>query len=356
MVVLCAVMGLLMAFLVPASAAPITILNPSFESPSVAQGTNSWDAITNWTISSGDAGVWNPGPWYAIPYGSQVAWMNAGATISQTLGATIAPNSLYYLQAYVASGWYNASYTLQLVADNTVVAQITGQPPAQPFIFQQVGLLYQPSNQYIGDNLQINISAAGAALDVNKVTLNRYIEVPYILNPSFESPSVAQGTNSWDNITNWIITSGDAGVWNPGPWYTTIPAGNQIAWMHAGATICQFLGVKIKANTLYNLQAYFASGWYNASYTLQLVDAQDNVVLAQITGQPPAQPFIFQQEGLLYQSNSQYIGDNLEIRISAAGAALDVDEVTLTSIPIPSTLLLLGSGIAGMALMWRRRS
>jgi hypothetical protein len=181
-----------------------------------------------------------------------------------------------------------------------------------------------------------------------------------IINPSFEDPSVPHTTWIYD-ISGWTQSSGTTqGTWNPDTWFH-VPDGQQIAFLQQGSYIYQTLTATIEANTLYDLQAYFAktADWEDVHYTLQLIAAEDNYVLDQITGQPAY--ISFQQVGFTYWSTNQYIGDHLQIKILSDAMELDVDNVTLDKyidppVPIPSTLILLGTGIASMALRWRRRS
>jgi hypothetical protein len=49
------------------------------------------------------------------------------------------------------------------------------------------------------------------------------------------------------------------------------------------------------------------------------------------------------------------LGDNLKIVLTSGGTQADFDDVRLSSVPLPPTVLLLGSGLAGLGLLRFRR-
>ena len=167
-----------------------------------------------------------------------------------------------------------------------------------------------------------------------------------ILNDSFELPVVDTFSQDGD-IDNWTVT-GDtyrSGVQVPqGYYYLSGVYGRQVGWIWAG-TISQALTLTIKANAVYTLKALVGT-WYNQppTYAVQLVDASNDVVLAQATGScnlgslaEVATPPYFAN------SHPEYLGHNLKIVLSGTGEEVDFDRVALDYFfePQPGLLLLL---------------
>ena len=50
-------------------------------------------------------------------------------------------------------------------------------------------------------------------------------------------------------------------------------------------------------------------------------------------------------------NNPLYYGDTLEIVLSNSGQEINMDKVTLNAVPLPPTLLLMGSGLMGLGGM-----
>jgi hypothetical protein len=103
----CALLALLQA----ASAASIAIVNPSFEQPVLAPGGTS-SAVPGW-IGSGSGYVARPLSFPHPTNGAQLAVLKSNLSfnlndffgqISQTLGATVAPDTLYVLRADFIGG------------------------------------------------------------------------------------------------------------------------------------------------------------------------------------------------------------------------------------------------------------
>jgi len=100
-----------------------TIANYSFESPTTAGVTSG--AVTSWTIS-GSGGVWKPGNYnvgFSAPQGSQVAFLNTNAFLSQSLANP--EMSLYRLQVDVCSRsdqYPSDAYKLELRSSVGIVA------------------------------------------------------------------------------------------------------------------------------------------------------------------------------------------------------------------------------------------
>jgi hypothetical protein len=158
----------------PALAAPVTILNASFEDPTISEGNYTY-SITDWTLSS-TGGTVNFGSWLPAPDGNNVAWAG-GATstnISQILSATIQANYTYTLSVYAGSWTYsNPTYEVQLVASesNTVLDYATGAAPAHGYNFLQFE--YTSDSLYAGQHLKIVLKNTGTAeVDFDLVSLD----------------------------------------------------------------------------------------------------------------------------------------------------------------------------------------
>ena len=125
----------------PAWADTIAITNPSFETvdplhplnQSCAAGCTFNTSIPGWTISGNagqfPGGQFQPGSSFfaqPVPDGSIVAYSNGG-TISQTLGASLTPNTIYTLSVDVGrrldAGVNN--YSLELLAGTMVLDSLT---------------------------------------------------------------------------------------------------------------------------------------------------------------------------------------------------------------------------------------
>lgn len=100
----------------PANAAPVTILNPSFETPLTnpdygltPNGTpiDGWDSTYTYETGQWNIGAFPYGCWTVpAPDGNQVAYAGyqfANQGISQTLSVNVQPNTLYTLTGYVGA-------------------------------------------------------------------------------------------------------------------------------------------------------------------------------------------------------------------------------------------------------------
>ena len=176
---------------VQVKAASITVLNPSFESPTAplqpgqTMAYYSINDITNWVIGIvsnklagvSDPGKSNPGNIYyngvPVPDGVQVAYSN-GPTISQLLSAVLQPNTQYTLGAYVgqrlAIGFQG--YDIQLWAGNTLLASNNSPTPVAG-TFVPVTVNYTSgSSGPIGQPLEIRLLSSGVQANFDKITLN----------------------------------------------------------------------------------------------------------------------------------------------------------------------------------------
>lgn len=186
-----------------------------------------------------------------------------------------------------------------------------------------------------------------------------------IINPSFETPILGDNLAVSCSGTQYGWTwSGSGGIWRPASsWFTTpphVPEGVNVAWFHGGQISQTLQHTTLQENFTYNLQVYTAKiSTSTLHYTVELVAAEHNFVLASTTGLPAYKQF--NQVGVTFQATNAYntyFGDHLKIvLIDPDAREVDFDNVTLdatSTVPIPAGLMLFGSGLLGMALMRRR--
>ena len=184
-----------------------------------------------------------------------------------------------------------------------------------------------------------------------------------ILNPSFETDSL-RDDSFISYATNWIV--GNAGVVNhldswQYTWTYGAPDGNNVAWVNGGR-LYQDLAATLTVNTTYTLKSYvghhpefFTSGMPDYTVQLLAVDGTTEHVLTQITGKDPGQGN-FELYGATYfaAAGDPYLGKTLRVNLFG-NTQVNFDLVSLdaTAVPLPPGLLLLGSGLLGLA-GWRR--
>jgi hypothetical protein len=109
-----------------AAAVPITVANPSFETPVLTDGQFTQGAgIPGWT-APGNQGVWNPSASQValVPDGLQIGFSNGG-TVSQVLGDVLAADTAYTLEVdalrRIDGCCGNPTFTIELLAGSTVL-------------------------------------------------------------------------------------------------------------------------------------------------------------------------------------------------------------------------------------------
>jgi hypothetical protein len=174
---------------------PITIINPGFEEPALADGDYSYRITewregwynlnaadpTRWTGYSWSAGTYDPngtdhGYDGVAPEGENVAFVTSEAGydmgLRQILSATLQPNTQYELSALVGNpviynGGTTADYRIELVAGDVVIATETGPSPIDDTYWTTASLtvstgsdiVSDPNLAYIGEPLEIRLIA-----------------------------------------------------------------------------------------------------------------------------------------------------------------------------------------------------
>jgi len=172
---------LTLGFTAPAWADTIAITNPSFEThaPFGCTGCGTWNVgpIHGWTITGGRAGSWLPdsSAFPSVPDGNIIAFSN-GATLSQTLSASIAPYTTYSLSVDVGhrldgTDGYPAGYTIELLAGGMLLRSISGFSGDIPKgTFQDVSFNFTSGATGSG-NLAIELISGGIQSDFDNVRL-----------------------------------------------------------------------------------------------------------------------------------------------------------------------------------------
>lgn len=109
---------LLFAALALGSAARVSaqILNPSFETPALTLGQNTFEGIPDWSVSGTPVGVWYPAAGFfntPVPDGNQIGYTNGNTAVAQQLGTTLLPGS-YTFSARIGQRNDTATGTLAL--------------------------------------------------------------------------------------------------------------------------------------------------------------------------------------------------------------------------------------------------
>ena len=172
------------ASIVPA--APLTITNPSFETPALDDSgifnpiNATFLTTTGWTKEpqNANAGIWNPpgGSFTSVPDGAQVLYVNNNY-VHQTLNATVVAKTTYTLEVSVGDrkdGVNIATYKVELWAGANMLAQDdNGLDPANDQWLTST-LIYTAlaGSQGIGESLQIRLYSGGPQVCFDHVRLD----------------------------------------------------------------------------------------------------------------------------------------------------------------------------------------
>lgn len=160
----------------------IAISNPSFEEPSLPDGSFTIENITGWeVINTGNPGVFNPSStsFGSVVDGVQTLYSNS-ATVFQTLPTTLAPNTTYTLGVSIGRRLDFTDFpgfTIELRAGGTILASAnqTIIPVPAPGEFVRLNLSYtSPSSIPAGQQLEIRLKSDGPQTNFDLVTLDAH--------------------------------------------------------------------------------------------------------------------------------------------------------------------------------------
>ncbi len=182
-----------------------------------------------------------------------------------------------------------------------------------------------------------------------------------ITNASFEFPGT--GFYTPGVITGWTLSNpSNQGVFQPGAfpgtYYTGAGSTNGVQTAYNnGGTISQTLTDVLLSNTLYTLMVDIGdrkdttlAGYWVALYAGTNLLAMENSL-------SPNDGFLTSQLNYLALAGNPFLGQSLRIELGCRGVQCNFDNVSLgaTPVPEPAGLLLLGTGLLGVATIIRRR-
>lgn len=195
-------------------AAPIAVLNPSFEAQSLTIQEFTVGVLTDWN-APGAQGAFRPSafqfnggnpqglqtdPAVGIPDGVNVAYSNGG-TISQVLGDTLTAGLLYTLMVDVGSrlDLPSPGYVVQLLAGGEVLDSTSAPTPViGQFVTATVSFLAPANHPDLGKPLEIRLLTDGQQNDFDNVRLDAISEVPSI---------PGGGSAKTDCMLEWLVNN-----------------------------------------------------------------------------------------------------------------------------------------------------
>ena len=196
---------------------------------------------------------------------------------------------------------------------------------------------------------------------------NAYASLVTINNPSFEEniPEDGGWSQGWWGCWNYEVNGWEVseGVWSGGTFRPSnlvypngVPDGLNVAYSNLGGSISQVLTETLTEGYIYTLRVYVGNrlDWLFPAYAVQLL-AGGNLLSEENSLNPQAGSFLLSTLTYTALSNDDWLGLPLEIRLSnedsSGNPQVNFDLVTLDAspVPIPAAVLLLGSGIIGLA-------
>jgi hypothetical protein len=203
-----------------------------------------------------------------------------------------------------------------------------------------------------------------------------------IQNPSFESPTPLTDLDDVTGLhatpTSWTKAAEGGSVWcgifnlsqtqGPGPNVASIPDGIQAIWSNEGGYFYQVLDATLQANTNYTLTAYAGArsdlGFvaYGSSGTINLgygsAHGANLLTAASSNCSVPSNGgWNLWTVTFATGANPAGLGENLRVEINMNGTQQLFDDIHLTAstVPEPSTLVLMTCGVFGLfAYAWRK--
>ncbi len=213
---------------IPVQTTAISITNPGGESQTIAE--NSWiDPATGWTTSGADAGAQNL---TAVDFANDhdnSLYVNAGGTLSQTLGTTFDSSKNYSLSFEV--GWRGSAgypappdFRVELwaggtrlgYADQTAVMMVKGS-----FVSGTLAIDGASFSAFNGQSLQVHLVGISSQVDFDNLALTSFAPATDIgsvatmsvdVTPVDDAPSVTTSSGSVQYNENAFPVVIDAGV------------------------------------------------------------------------------------------------------------------------------------------------
>lgn len=162
-----------------ASAAPINIVNHSFEDPALGPGSFTYSAqggVPGWTFNTRPGGSQDIGVWYTgavNKVGNQIGFVYSGYSIAQALSHVVLPETTYTLD-YLAGYTAGQSLIVELFAGGTVASgavtggtllatKTTTGPGSAVLDAYQLTFTTGATGAGIGETLSIRVSTTGSS-------------------------------------------------------------------------------------------------------------------------------------------------------------------------------------------------